>query len=68
MEARARHEGGSLDGHEASYEFQQAVNQVYRRLARNRSDWVLIECSPGEDILDRETISDLIMGEVMKIL
>lgn len=59
---------GAKDQLEANVAYQQRVADTYRKLAKNRPDWVVINCTKRGKLLYREEIHSTVLAAVEKVL
>lgn len=59
---------GARDQHETDRSYQVAVADTYLRLARARSDWMLVTCAQDGQILSREEIHSRVMNALAPML
>jgi len=64
-EAR-KYTGGKLDIAEKDMHHRQASEEMYLQLAKERKNWILIDCVKDGKILPKETIHEMVIAELRK--
>ena len=68
ISARLLTKEGKNDQHEANIAYQESVREMYRMLARERSDWRHVDCAPDGVLRSPESIHKEIWGMLKPIL
>jgi dTMP kinase len=66
--ARTYTNGEKKDKHEANTAYLARVHSEYQQLCQQRDNYIRIQCTFGDKLLDEREISDIVFSEVQKII